>query len=95
MENMTVIMEIYKIFGKDINIVAAYDLFMGILSKKESGKSYTTSQVRSMFIVALQNLKFMGYLSATRQNTFLFKKNFYSKPALGAAKPLDNAEAEK
>lgn len=33
-----------------------------------------------MFIFALQDLKYMGYMSATRKNAFLFRKNFFNKP---------------
>ncbi len=68
---MSLLMEIYKIFGKDVNVVVAFDLFKKINTKGiPSSKQYNVKQLRNMFIVALQNLKYMGYLSATRQNTF-------------------------
>ena len=78
---MTLLMEIYKIFGKDVNVVVAFDLFKKI-SQQRKEKPYTLKQLRNMFIVALQNLKYMGYVSATRQNTFQFRKNFFSKPSI-------------
>jgi hypothetical protein len=34
-----------------------------------------------MFSVALQNLKYMGLISATRSSTFVFRKNFFGKPS--------------
>jgi hypothetical protein len=33
-----------------------------------------------MFKQALSELKYMGFLSSTRQSTFIFKKNTYNKP---------------
>jgi hypothetical protein len=46
-----------------------------------------------MFIVALQNLKYMGYLTASRSNTFLFKKNYFGKPIV-AQKLLSQQEKD-
>ena len=36
-----------------------------------------------MFLVALQNLKYMGYVSSSKQSQFLFKKNYFGKPTSG------------
>ena len=36
--------------------------------------------VRDMFIAALSELKYMGYLSQTRQSQFIFRKNYFGKP---------------
>ena len=33
-----------------------------------------------MYLVAMQNLKYMGYFSASRASAFSFKKNFFGKP---------------
>jgi len=35
---------------------------------------------RIWYIRALCDLKFMGMLSTTRQNSFVFKKNIFGKP---------------
>lgn len=35
-----------------------------------------------MFIVAMQNLKYMGYFSASRNSAFAFKKNYFGKPEI-------------
>lgn len=32
-----------------------------------------------MFISSLIELKYMGYISQTKQSTFVFKKNFFGK----------------
>jgi hypothetical protein len=84
LENMTIILEISKFFGKDLNVVVTYDIFKKINSKNlrpDGTIGYRTNEYRNMFIVALQNLKFMGYFSASRGgSTFLFKKNYYGKP---------------
>lgn len=37
-----------------------------------------------MFIVAMQNLKYMGYFSASRASAFAFKKNYFGKPELAS-----------
>eukprot|EP00347_Sterkiella_histriomuscorum_P003546 403363877 len=80
-ENMTIIMELYKYFGKEFNLVIAYDLFKKINMKIIEGKKqkYDQGQIRVMFLVAMQNLKYMGFFSPTKQSMFLFKKNFYGK----------------
>jgi hypothetical protein len=98
-ENMTIILEISKYFGKDINIVITYELFKKINQqltdvKKDGKKGYDTLEIRRMFIVALQNLKYMGYISPSRLNTFLFKKNYYGKP-IAAEKLLSQQEKER
>jgi hypothetical protein len=70
--------------GKEMNIVRAYEIFRKIQSQlKVDGKAnrYTEKDIRSMFIVALQNLKYIGYISSTRRNTFTFKKNFLGNHA--------------
>ena len=82
---MTIILELSKYFGKDINIVITYELFKKITQqitdvRKEVKKGYEVKEIRRMFLVALQNLKYMGYISPSRLNTFLFKKNYYGKP---------------
>ena len=82
-ENMAIILEIYKFVGKEINIIRAYEIFRKIQSQlkvDEKANRYTDKDIRSMFIVALQNLKYIGYISSTRRNTFTFKKNFFGKP---------------
>ena len=88
-------MEIYKILPKDINIVLAFDIFKKINNRdKPKDKKYNNRQLRNMFIVAMQNLKYMGYVGATRQQTFLFKKNFFAKPSI-ATKQLKKEDKEK
>lgn len=37
------------------------------------------AETKGMFITALTELKYMGYLSQTRQSTYIFKKNFFGK----------------
>lgn len=59
------------------NVVVAYEIFKKV-HRQSSSKD--EQQLRSMFLVALQNLKYMGFMSATRQGTFSFKKNFFGKP---------------
>ena len=36
--------------------------------------------IRDNFNKAVAALKYMGFISATRQSTFLFKKNIFGKP---------------
>ncbi|CDW86884.1 UNKNOWN [Stylonychia lemnae] len=96
-ENMTIIMELYKYFGKEFNIVITYELFKKINLKITEGKNhpkYSQADIRKMFLVALQNLKFMGFFSPTKQSIFLFKKNFYGKASI-AATTSKNDENDK
>jgi len=67
-ENMTIIMEFYKYFGKEFNIISAFEEFKKVNKNvvKGDGEKYTEADLRNMYIVALQNLKYMGYFSATR-----------------------------
>jgi hypothetical protein len=80
---MTIMLEISKFFSKDLNVVVAYDLFKKINEKRKiNDLPFTNNQMRNMFIVALQNLKYMGYFSASRASAFSFKKNYFGKPEL-------------
>ena len=38
------------------------------------------SILRQNFLTALSELKYMGFVSASKTNTFLFRKNIFSKP---------------
>ena len=64
-----------KYQGKDANLVEAYELFSKCHKNAEKEET-----LRAWFLKAIAELKYCGILSATRQNTFLFKKNFYGKP---------------
>lgn len=77
-ENTTLLLEIMKYAGRDVNLIEAFDLFTECHKKKAGIKD--EALLRSWFLKALAELKYVGLVSATRQNTFLFKKNFYSKP---------------
>ena len=68
-----------KYAGSEVNIIEAYDLFCQCHKKKGKGAE-PDSVLRSWFLKALGELKYIGLVSAARGNTFLFKKNFYSKP---------------
>ena len=86
-ENMAIMMELYKYFGKEFNLVLVFEIFkkinLGGQALDNNKQRYKDGDIRTMFLVALQNLKYMGYVSASKQNIFLFKKNFYGKPSLG------------
>jgi CRP-like cAMP-binding protein len=76
-ENITILMEIFKYYGRDVNVVEAFDFF-----KKchKDTKKYPEISTRAGFLKAIAELKYYGFISATKQHTFLFKKNFYGKP---------------
>ena len=38
------------------------------------------AEITKNFNSAIAQLKYMGFISATRQNTYLFKKNIFGKP---------------
>ncbi len=43
-------------------------------------KEWFNCKIQENFNQALGELKYNGFLSATRQSTFLFKKNIFGKP---------------
>jgi hypothetical protein len=63
-----------KYCGKDINIVEAFELF------SNCHKGETSDSLRAWFLKALAELKYCGILSASRSQTFVFRKNFFGKP---------------
>ena len=80
-ENITILLEICKFYGRDINIMEMYALFENILKKGKGEHEYNFNkdQIRVMFLQALKDLKYMGYVSQTKISTFIFKKNYYGK----------------
>jgi hypothetical protein len=62
-ENTTILMEIMKYSGKDVNLVEAYSLFCDCHNKKQKESSVT---LRAWFLKALAELKYCGLVSATR-----------------------------
>ena len=67
-----------------------YGLFKNILKKgsvdndkskeKEQNEyEFKEDEVMQMFQTALGELKYMGYLSQTKQSTFIFRKNYFGK----------------
>lgn len=90
-ENTAIILEILKYYGRDVNVVEAYGLFKKIheryieitqmlpVYQEMTVILNEESQFRLWFMRALSDLKFMGMLSTTKQNTFIFKKNIFGK----------------
>ena len=71
--------------GKDINIVELFKLYKTIHEKAGMMEECPTEKwfdlmIQENFNQALGVLKYNGFLSATRQSTFLFKKNIFGKP---------------
>ena len=80
-------MELMMYSGKDVNVVDLYRMFKSIHENENYGfvhecpnKEWFDDAVKERFNDALTYLKYMGFVSATRQNTFLFKKNIFAKP---------------
>jgi len=76
-ENTKILYELLKFYGRDANIHDMYGLFKTIMKKNPNPKKMKTlrseehqkpneQETRSMFITALSELKYMGYLSQTR-----------------------------
>lgn len=74
-ENTKILYELLKFYGRDANIHDMYGLFKTIMKKSPNPKKALRSEeyqkpndqeTRSMFITALSELKYMGYLSQTR-----------------------------
>jgi len=84
-ENTTILLDIMRYNGRDVNLVEAYELFCSCHHQHQknlrSKAILSDVTLRAWFLKALAELKYCGLVSGTRQSTFLFKKNFYGKPA--------------
>ena len=70
-----------------------YDLFAKLMKNQVEGKPSlptTDDLIRKDFLKALQALKYMGLVSASKQNTFLFKKHVFGKPQAAAMSVPDH-----
>jgi hypothetical protein len=58
-----------------------YGLFKNILKKGrgDQGYEFKDDEIKHMFTTALGELKYMGYLSQTKQSAFIFRKNYFGK----------------
>ena len=82
-ENCTILLDIMRYAGKDFNLVEAYYLFEDChnnYDKVPKHEHVSKTVLRAWFLKALAELKYAGLVSATRNSTFLFKKNFFAKP---------------
>ena len=86
-ENQAILMELMMYSGKDVNVVDLYRMFKKIHENENyrfkegcPSKKWFDEAIKERFNDALTYLKFMGFVSSTRTNTFLFKKNIFSKP---------------
>ena len=69
------------------------------LKKDKKSSKFTDEDFKKMFLQALSELKYMGYLSQTKQSTFIFKKNYFGKAKHSKAvhkteKELDQEQKE-
>ena len=100
-ENTTILLEILKYFGRDANVVEMFDKFKEVhradkqwMKGVSMSKDDLNRELKDMFEDALHQLKYSGFLSATRQSMFLFKKNVYSKPCYYDVPPPEAEEAK-
>jgi hypothetical protein len=99
-ENSTILLEILKYYGRDINIVEAWNQFKAIHKRGEEKKGYSHPSLeeldegtyRSGFLRALSDLKVQGFVSTTKQNTFIFKKNIFGKAKLFKSQSTEDHE---
>ena len=76
-------------YGRDAHLVQLIKMFKTIHTRDGFEDKYRdldpnkfdyNQKIRDMFNEAMASLKYMGYVSATRQSTFIFKKNIFGKP---------------
>lgn len=84
-EDSTILMELMQYYGKDVNLVDLYKMFKTIHEKAGYDDQFPSkedfeSKISENFNIAIGELKYMGFISATKQSTFLFKKNVFGKP---------------
>jgi hypothetical protein len=66
LENLTIMLEVMKYYGKDYNVVKGYEVFKLIHKKSSKKEDYTSEKLRNMYLSALENLKHMGFISCSR-----------------------------
>ena len=84
-EDLTILMELMMYQGKDINLVELFTMFKVIHCKagfddEVGDNELFLAEITKNFNIGIAQLKYMGFISATRQNTFIFKKNIFGKP---------------
>jgi len=84
-DNSAILMELMMYAGKDVNVVDLYRMFKIIHEKggyreRCPSDAWFDKAINERFNDSLSSLKYMGFISATRQSTFLFKKNIFGKP---------------
>lgn len=74
----TILLEEYKKFGKDINVVNWYHSFLQRVTSKKASKK-EVNDFKERFKAALGDLKYMGIVSESGRGTFIFKRNYFGK----------------
>jgi hypothetical protein len=64
-ENTTTLLGIFRYYGKDINVVEAFEMFKKCHKQEQSNVVYQ-KEIRASFLKALAELKYCGFISATR-----------------------------
>jgi hypothetical protein len=94
---VSILLKIIRLNGRDLNLHDLFLAFKAVLLKgKEFSKAYAKEghkqagqlnvsqlQMQEMFVEALNHLKYLGFVSQTRQSTFQFRRNIYGKPSIG------------
>lgn len=99
-EGSKILLEICKFQGRDVNILDMFEMFKTILKKlpnpEKKGVKELEEEFQEQFLESLKELKFMGYLSQTKQSPFIFKKNYFGKArhAKVMVKTQEQAEQE-
>ena len=87
--DQTILMELMMFYGRDVNLVQLFQMFKTIHTRdgyKDDERlevfddNYYDNKMRDNFNLAIAALKYMGYISATRVSTYIFKKNIFGKP---------------
>ena len=88
-DDLTVALELMMYFGRDVNLIQVFDAFREVHKKNDDFMERFADDMddtrfdevmRTNFNNTVSELKYMGFISATRTSTFLFKKNVFSKP---------------
>ncbi len=81
-ENTTILLELLKYYGRDVNLVEAFEYFKRINNEEDFNGKNKQQAIKNWYLAALYDLKHMGIISSTKQNIFLFKKNVFGKPKI-------------
>lgn len=67
--------------GRDVNIHEVWNAYNNVYQQwnNRTKEVIEADELMKMFLRALRELKYLGFLQGTRQSTFIFRRNYFGK----------------